>query len=111
MPSHISLFAITSLALTAYSAYFLPLKQRILPTNPDEGPLRFIPTLNGILAGVVFLDGFLRHGETEALWVAGVPGVIWLATWISRSWANSIDLEGLESLRYNVCYLPRYSNE
>jgi hypothetical protein len=90
MPSHISLFAITSLALTAYSAYFLPLKQGILPNNPDEGPLRFIPTLNGVLSGVVFLDGFIRHGRTEALWIAAIPGIMWCATWIARSWANTM---------------------
>ena len=98
-----SLLAITSLALTAYTAYFLPLKQNILPSNPDDGPMRFLPALNGILAGVVFLDGLLRHRQvSEMVWIAAVPAIMWGVIWIARSWANSIDLEGLEKLKYNV---------
>ena len=98
-----SLLAITSLALTAYTAYFLPLKQSVLPSNLDDGPMRFLPVLNGILAGVVFLDGILRHSQgSEMVWIGAVPAILWTAIWIARSWANSIDLEGLEKLRYNV---------
>lgn len=102
-----SLLAITSLALTAYTAYFLPLKQSVLPSNLDDGPMRFLPALNGILAGVVFLDGILRHSQgSEMVWIAAVPAILWTAIWIARSWANSIDLEGLEKLRYNVNQFP-----
>jgi len=97
-----SLLAITSLALTAFTAYFLPLKQGLLPLNQDDGPLRYIPVLNGILAVVVFLDGFVCHKSSETLWIAAIPSVMWVAIWIARSWANSIDLEGLEKLKYNV---------
>ena len=70
--------------------------------NQDDGPLRYIPMLNGILAGVVFLDGFVRHKSSETLWMAAIPSVMWAAIWIARSWAKSIDLEGLEKLKYNV---------
>jgi hypothetical protein len=101
-----SLLGITSLALTAYTAYFLPLKQSLLPKNPDDGPLRFIPVLNGVLAGVVFLSGLVRSGSgPEGLWIGVIPSVMWCAIWIARSWANSIDLDGLESLKYNVLTL------
>jgi len=94
--------AITSLALTAYTAYFFPLRQRILPTNLDDGPLRFIPLLNGVLAGVVFLDGLVGSKSPEMVWIAAVPGIMWCVIWVGRSWATSIDLEGLEKLKYNV---------
>jgi hypothetical protein len=98
-----SLLAITSLALTAFTAYFLPLKQTLLPFNSDDGPMRLLPGLNGILAGVVFLDGLLRHRQgSEMVWIGAVPSVMWGAIWIARSWANSIDLDGLEKLKYNV---------
>jgi hypothetical protein len=97
-----SLLAITSLALTAFTAYFLPMKQGLLPLKQDDGPLRYIPVLNGILAGVVFLDGFVHQKSNETLWIAAIPSVMWVAIWIARSWANSIDLEGLEKLKYNV---------
>jgi len=96
-----SLLAITSLSLTAFTAYFLPLKQSLLPTNPDDGPLRYIPILNGILAGVVILEGFVRH-DSETLWIAAIPAVMWSAIWITRYWTNSIDMEELEKLKYNV---------
>lgn len=106
IPSRLSLLAITSLALTAYTAYFLPLGQGILPTNLDDGPLRFIPVLNGVLASVVLLDGLIRHGRSsEMVWIAAVPGIMWCAIWIGRRWATSIDLEGLEKLKYNVSSL------
>lgn len=98
-----SLLAITSLALTAFTAYFLPLKQGLLPINPDDGPLRYIPVLNGILAGVVFLDGWVSHEDNETFWIGLVPTFMWCAIWIARSWANIIDLESLEKLKYNVC--------
>jgi hypothetical protein len=101
----LSLLAITSLALTAYTAYFLPLKQRLLPTDPDDGPLRYIPVLNGVLGGVVLLHGFIRHHSTEDLWIAAVPSIMWIALWIARYWAVSIDLEGLEKLKYNVTHI------
>lgn len=68
----------------------------------DDGPLRFIPSLNGLLAGVVLLDGLVRSKSSEMLWIAAVPGIMWCAIWIGRSWATSIDLEGLEKLKYNV---------
>lgn len=69
--------------------------------------MRFLPALNGLLAGVVFLDGIIRHSRaTETVWIAAVPSIMWIAVWIGRSWANSIDLEGLEKLRYNVNKLP-----
>jgi len=105
IPSHMTLLAITSLALTAYTAYFLPLKQGVLPTNADDGPLRYIPVLNGILAVVVILDGFVRHKDSQMIWIAGIPTVMWIAIWIARSWAKSIDLDGLEKLKYNVFIL------
>lgn len=97
-----SLLAITSLALTAFTAYFLPLKQGLLPANEDNGPLRYIPVLNGVLAGVVVLDSLVSHNDSEMLWIAVIPVVMWTAIWIARSWANSIDLEGLEKLKYSV---------
>jgi hypothetical protein len=102
-----SILAITSLALTAYTAYFLPLKQGVLPRNLDDGPMRYLPALNGALAGVVFLDGLLRHHKGgEILWIGAVPAVMWVAIWIARGWANSVDLEGLEKLKYNVNSFP-----
>jgi hypothetical protein len=101
-----SLLAITSLSLTAFTAYFLPLQQRLLPTNPDDGPLRYIPILNAILSGVVILDGFVQHEDSETLWIAAIPAVMWSAIWIARYWANSIDIEGLENLKYNVKMTP-----
>lgn len=97
-----SLLATTSLALTAYTAYFLPLKQGMLPTNPDHGPLRYIPILNGILACVVILDGFVRHNGSDMLWMASIPAFMWVAIWVGRRWANSIDVDGLEKLKYNA---------
>lgn len=109
-PSRLSLLAITSLALTAHTAYFLPLRQGILPTNLDDGPLRFIPLLNGVLAGVVLLDGFVRSKSSEMFWISTLPGIMWCAIWVGRSWATSIDLEGLEKLKYNVSTSINVSN-
>ena len=107
LPSHSSLLGITSLALTAYTAYFLPQKQHVLPTNLDDGPLRFVPILNGVLASVVLLSGLVQSTSgTDGPWIAAVPIVMWCAIWIARYWANSIDLDGLEKLKYNVTLLP-----
>ena len=102
IPSHFSLIAILSLALTAYTAYFLPLRQGILPSNIDDGPMRWFPILNGALGGVVFLDGFIRSKGSNSLAIAAIPGIMWCVIWIARRWANSIDFEGLEKLKYNV---------
>jgi hypothetical protein len=62
--------------------------------------------LNGILAGVVFLDALVRNRDSETFWIAVVPGVMWAAIWVARGWANNIDLEGLEKLKYNVRPYP-----
>jgi len=86
--------------LTAYTAYFLPLKQNFLPLNEDDGPLRFLPVLNGVLAVVVILDELVKGGD--GVWIGSVPMVMCIALWVARTWANGIDLEGLEKLKYNV---------
>lgn len=102
VPSHLSLLAITSLALTAYTAYYFPLKQKLLPTNLDDGPLRFVPVLNGILAALVLLAAFARPKNPETIWIATIPIVMWCAVWAARGWANNVDVESLEKLKYNV---------
>ena len=69
-----------------------------------------------MLAAVVGLDGVVRGGGTggsgsaggsgsgslETVWLGVLPGVLWCAVWVGRMWAASIDLEGLERLKYNV---------
>lgn len=111
LPSHISLLAITSLALTAYTAYFLPLKQGFLPIYSDDGPLRYIPILNGILSGVVILDAFVSK-DIEAFWIATLPVIMWGSLWVARAWANGVEIEGLEGLKYTVrCLLFFHSSD
>lgn len=108
-PSRTSILAITALALTAYTAYFLPLKQNLLPFNEDDGPLRFLPVLNGALAIVVILDELVKGGD--GIWTGSVPLVMWIALWIARTWANGIDLESLEKLKYNVLLSSGFAND
>ena len=72
----------------------------MLPLNEDDGPLRFLPVLNGVLSLVVIFDEMVKGGQ--GVWIGSVPMVMWIALWIARSWAAGIDLEGLEKLRYNV---------
>jgi hypothetical protein len=62
----------------------------------------WFPILNGLLGAVVFLDGFVRHQNNQSLAIATIPGFMWCAIWMARRWANSIDLDGLEKLKYNV---------
>jgi len=83
--------------------------QGILPVRRDDGPLCYLPGLNGILAAVVFLDGYVRHTALQTLWIPAIPGIIWIIVWIGRYWTNNIDIDTLEKLKYNV-YTPRDSH-
>ena len=74
----------------------------MLPNNSNDGPLRYIPILNGILSGIVILDASVSRKDTEALWIATIPVILWGSLWIARTWATGVDLEGLEKLKYNV---------
>ena len=101
IPSHVSLLAITSLALTAFTAYFVP-GQGLLPNNSDDGPLCYLPVLNGILSGIVILDASVSRNDTTAVWIATIPVIMWGSLWIARTWATGVDIESLEKLKYNV---------
>jgi len=74
----------------------------LLPNNSDDGPLRYVPVLNGILSAIVILDASVSRNDTAAVWIAMIPVIMWGSLWIARTWATGIDIESLEKLKYNV---------
>lgn len=117
--------ALTSLAASAYTLYFVPLGNppsslhgrvsigegsgptvldkllRILGTGGvDDGPVeRFLPLLNMALCLVVWLESLAAKAKVEG-WEGYLPAIVLVLVFVVRSQLAPVDVVGLERLRY-----------
>ncbi|KAF2155630.1 hypothetical protein K461DRAFT_78533 [Myriangium duriaei CBS 260.36] len=102
-----SLLAVSSLLASAWTVWRVPLPPREDRKGKrvavEPGPVeRYLPSLNGGLAGVLGLYGFVAWGRGEtlsAVWGL-MPLVIYAVVMVARYELRPVDIKGLERLRY-----------
>ncbi|KAB2575074.1 hypothetical protein BFW01_g8314 [Lasiodiplodia theobromae] len=123
-----AVLAVTSLAASAYTLYFIPLgnppSSSFLPARAqvssgsavrrgyemalrtlgtggvDDGPVeKFLPLLNLALCLVVWLKSRTAKDEVAG-WEGGLPTLVFVLVFLVRSQLAPIDVAGLERLRY-----------
>ncbi|PNS14127.1 hypothetical protein CAC42_6640 [Sphaceloma murrayae] len=113
----LSILSISSLGSTAYTLNFIPSerpdpptgltgltgrRQRVLVASLNSPVSKYLPWMNGGLAGVLALFGVLlwtRGDLVGAIWAA-LPAAIYIVVMVARNDLVPLDIEGLERMRY-----------
>jgi hypothetical protein len=108
----LSLLSLTSLLSTAYTLYSIPLRltppkgkkpirNGLLGGVDVKGPLEaWLPILNDTITAILALGAIALKGRVEEVWFFFMPGLVNLIVRYARWQMASVDVDGLEGLRY-----------